>query len=284
MRLFIANYQPQKYGGGWTQSRYIHDGFSEELTNYEQSEIYFIPSPSMVNKEDVERAKDDNKKIVVRVDNILRNSRNRNSGMSRMKKFVDLADVVIYQSEWAKDMLQPLLKRSDGVVIHNSCDTSIFNFKNREENEHAQFIYSRVNRDETKNWEMARFIYQEECARRGNEALLNIVGAYSPELVEYNFDFYNGELYRYWGTVTDPQFMANLYRKSDYLIFTFFNDACSNTLIEALCSGCQILDNYHMADTGGSEEILHYWHKHGGEDYFGLPRMIGEYRKVFESL
>lgn len=281
MRIHIANYSPDRYGGGWTFTKNLTKGVPHE--SYEEADIYFIASPSMVGREDVQKAKQDGKKIVVRIDNILRNSRNRNTGMSRMKEFVDLADEVVYQSEWAKDMLKPYLNR-DGVVIHNACDPTIFNMKGREEHEEAEFIYSRVNRDETKNWEMARFIYQEEAAKRENHCLLNIVGAYSPELVEYNFDFYNGELYTFWGTIKDPQFLANLYKKSDYLIYTFFNDACSNTLIESLCSGCQVLDPYGMAATGGSAEILHYWHEHGAEEYFSLNRMFKEYKEVFECV
>lgn len=281
MNIHLANYDPSRQGGGWTfQSNFVK-GFGQ--TPYDEADIYFIASPSMVNRDEVEGAKQDGKKIVVRIDNILRNSRNRNTGMSRMKSFVDLADAVVYQSGWAMEMLEPFLGRK-GEIIINACDTSIFNMDGREENEQAQFIYSRVNRDETKNWEMARFIYQEECARRNNECLLNIVGQYSGELQEYNFDFYNGELYQFWGVVSDPQFMAQLYKKSDYLIYTFFNDACSNTLIEALCSGCQILDNYHMTETGGAAEIMHYWQEHGAEKFFSLDRMIKEYEEVFSEL
>lgn len=279
MNIQIANYEPNRVGGGWTFTNNLAKGFTHD----EEADIYLVASPSMVSREDVQNAKEKGKKIVVRVDNILRNSRNRNTGMSRMKEFVELADQVVYQSEWAMDMLTPFLNRK-GVVIHNACDTRIFNMQGREENEHAQYIYSRVNRDETKGYEMARFIYQEESARRNNECLLNIVGNYSPELLEYNFDFYNGELFHYWGTVTDPNFMATLYKKSDYLIYTFFNDACSNTLIEALCSGCSIVDPYEMVSTGGSAEIMHYWNEHDGMEYFSLGRMFDQYREVFESL
>lgn len=281
MKIHIANYEPNRQGGGWTFTNNLAKGFKHE--SYEEADIYFIASPSMVSREDVQTAQKDGKKIVVRVDNILRNSRNRNTGMSRMKEFVDLADQVVYQSEWAMDMLQPYLKR-EGVIINNACDTGIFNMQGREENEQAEFLYSRVNRDETKNWEMARFIYQDESAKRNNHCLFNIVGNYSPELVEYNFDFYNGELYHYWGTVTDPNLMATLYKKSDYLIYTFFNDACSNTLIEALCSGCMIVDPYEMLSTGGSAEIMHFWNEHDGMEYFSLARMFKDYQKVFDRL
>lgn len=284
MKIHIANYQPNRQGGGWSFANNFAKAFSDDISDYNDADVYFIVSPSMVAHEDVEKAKRDGKKIVLRVDNIVRNSRNRNTGMSRMKAFADVADVVVYQSEFSKELLGDMFLKKKGVVIHNACDTSIFNDKNRSESTTAKFVYSRVNRDETKNWEMARFIYSMESAQRKGDTLLNIVGAYSPELVEYNFDFYMDEAYKYWGVVNDPNLMANIYRDSDYLIYTFWNDACSNTLIEALCCGCQVIDYYGMVNTGGSEEIMHHWKDHGGNEYFGLDRMKQEYKEAIWQL
>lgn len=276
MKLHIANHQPDRRGGGWTQARYLAEKLGH--VSYEECDTYLIMSASVVEREQVKKAKDDGKRIVLRVDNVLRNSRNRNTGMSRMYDFAQWADLVVYQSTWAMETLSPFLKK-EGVVILNACDTDVFNPKGRQESEVARYLYSRVNRDETKNWEMARHIYSTEHRIKDKKTLLNLVGAYSPELVEYNFDFYNGEDYRFWGEVDQAQ-LADIYRMSDYLIFTFFNDACSNTLIEALCSGCEVLDPYGMSETGGSGEILHYFEDHGGAEYFKLDRMVEDYKKV----
>ena len=275
MRLHIANHLPNKQGGGWTQARYLAEKLGH--VDYYDSDTYLIMSASTVDKRAVRQAKEDGKRIVLRVDNILRNSRNRNTGMSRMREFAELADLVIYQSEWARGLLSEYLGK-EGVVIMNACDQEVFNLRNREESEVARYVYSRVNRDETKNWEMARYIYSVEHQRKDAKTLLNIVGAYSQELLEYNFDFYNGEDYRYWGTV-DAHQMSDIYRMSDWLIFTFFNDCCSNTLIEALCCGCNVLDPYAMSETGGSREIMKKFAKLGAE-YFSLDRMIKEYCEV----
>ncbi len=282
MKVHIANYQPDKLGGGWSFARNLQKAIPEILGDYEESDIYFITSPSMVSKEDVDRAKLDGKKIVLRCDNIVRNSRNRNTGMSRMKRFAEQADLVIYQSNFARDLLMPFTK-VNGAVILNGCDTTIFNPDGRTENTTARFIYSRVNRDETKNFEMARFIFQQESLKRNGDAKLHLVGQFSQELVEYNFDFYMGEQYRHWGTIADIGTLASLYRDSDYLIYTFWNDACSNTLIEALCCGCIPIDYYGMALTGGAPEIIKKFTKYGKE-FFTLERMGLEYRKAFEKL
>lgn len=282
MKLYIAKQDESRLGGGWSWISNIKKALAEDIVSYEEAEVYLIPSPSMVSKEEVDKAQADGKKIVLRVDNIVRNSRNRNTGMSRMKRFADQADLVIYQSRFAKKLLKNFIGK-DGKVILNSCDTDIFNPKGRDESVTARYVYSRVNRDETKNWEMARYIYQEESEMRGNDAILNIVGNYSPELVEYNFDFYQGENYRYWGAINDPLVLADIYRNSDYLIYTFWNDACSNTLIEALCCGCLVADKYGMAKTGGAMEILSNYYTKGLE-YFSLNRMGQEYKKALSAL
>lgn len=281
MKVYIAKSEDHRQGGGWSWISNAKKALSEVITSYEEAEIYLIPSPSMVSKEEVDKAQSDGKKIVLRVDNIVRNSRNRNTGMSRMKRFAEQADVVIYQSEFSRRLLSDYLGK-EGTVILNSCDTDIFNPNGRTESTTARYIYSRVNRDETKNWEMARFTYQIE-AQLKTDTHLHIVGNYSPELVEYNFDFYQNERYRYWGVMTDPSSLASLYRDSDYLIYTFWNDACSNTLIEALCCGCLPVDYYNMLQTGGSPEIIDAFTQKG-EKYFGLNRMGFDYMKAMEDL
>lgn len=283
MKLYIARSDDNKLGGGWSFISNAKKALAEHLTSYDECDIYLIPSPSMVSKEEVDQAQSDGKKIVLRVDNIVRNSRNRNTGMSRMRRFAEQADLVIYQSKFSKELLLPYLG-IDGEVILNSCDTDIFHSRGRLEDTTARYIYSRVNRDETKNWEMARMLFQQESSKRAGEALLNIVGQFSVELTEYNFDFYMGEKYHHWGTVTDPNTMATLYRNSDYLIYSFWNDACSNTLIEALCSGCMVVSPNSMADTGGAPEILSKFFGEGGAEYFGLKRMGNEYLRAMGAL
>lgn len=283
MKIFIPHSEDKKLGGGWSFISNIKKAIPKHISNYEESDIFFIPSPSICSKEEVDKAQSDGKKIVLRCDNIVRNSRNRNTGMSRMKRFAEQADLVIYQSDFARNLLEPYLGIK-GHIILNGCDTEVFHDRGRKEALEARFVYSRVNRDETKNFEMARYIFQEESMKREGDAVLNLIGQYSNELVEYNFDFYMDEKYKHWGTINDPNTMAAIYRNSDYLIYTFWNDACSNTLIEALCSGCLAFDYYGMLDTGGAPEILHMFDEHGGAEYFSLERMGREYLTAMEFL
>jgi len=189
-----------------------------------------------------------------------------------MRDFAELADLVIYQSSWARDYLKPYLK-VDGPVIINGADSEVFYPSDNKQN---IYIYSRFNRDETKNWEVARYWYSRKQLEDPT-AQLWIIGAFSPELIEYNFDFYNGENFRYWGVIQNENTLADILRQAKYFIYTYFADACSNSLIEAIRCGCEIVDPHHFLDTGGAPDIMQT------ED-LPLARMVREYKEVLEQL
>ena len=279
MKIYIANYQPDKLGGGWSFARNFNDAMGEAISDYVSSDIYFITSPSMVQREDVLQAKNDGKKIVLRIDNIVRNSRNRNTGMTRMKDFAEWADLVVYQSVAARNMLMPFLQKS-GPVILNATNENIF--KGSNVGAGYSYLYSRFNRDETKNFEVARS-YFSKISLMEPKSKLTFVGQFSPELVEGNFDFYNNENYHFFGTVNNPNTMAEVYRNNQYLIYSYWNDACSNTLIEALMCGCMVIfpDTYYKQ--GSANEIMTFF-EHYGEYYFHLARMANEYREAMSKL
>jgi glycosyltransferase involved in cell wall biosynthesis len=279
-RIHIAKYEPGRIGGGWTWAREFAKGIGRQLTSYEQCEVYVIPSPSMVERRDVDQAVADGKYVVLRLDNIIRNSRNRNTGMSRMRDFAEKADVLVFQSDFAFDLLKGWVEPRDYAVIHNGCDPEIFHDQDRHESPMDRYLYSRFNRDETKNWEMARYMF-ERIADKDPLSYLTIIGQFSDELREYNFDFYRNEKFQYLGVVQNPETMADIYRNTDQLIYTYFNDACPNTLIEALCCGCEVADWFGMSTTGGATEILAMWERYGAE-YFTTQRMTGEYLEVMK--
>lgn len=281
MKVYFANSSKQAIGGGWSFLANIKKGMPDNVTeDYAEATHYFISGATMVGRDEVSQAKKDGKKIILRIDNAVRNSRNRNTGMSRMYDFAQMADQVIYQSNWALNYLFPFLK-VDGAVILNGVDQDIFNRTGRG-HVGANFLYSRFNRDETKNWEMARYVFSQ-ATRAEKLAKLKIVGQFSQELINGNFDFYDGEDYEYLGIISDPKNMAKIYKNTNQLIYTYFNDCMSNTLIEALCCGCEVYDKYNMSMTGGTPEILqHYYTK--GDEFFSLHRMASEYRNVMESI
>lgn len=281
MKIYIANQSKQSLGGGWSFIDSFKKGF-EIVDNVHDCDIFFIPSPTMTQRDAVWEAKALKKKVVLRIDNAVRDSRNRNTGMSRMFDFAEMADLVIYQSNWAKDYLANFLQYPNSTVIINGTDTDIFNPRGRHETDETVYLYSRYNRDETKNWEMARYWYSQKQMRKDKTKLL-IVGQFSPDLHAANFDFYQGERIQFLGVQESKQALADIYRQSDFLIYPYFCDACSNTLIEALCCGTAVQDIYGMTGTGGAPDIL-FKFQDEGMDYFKLERVNGEYREAFEAL
>lgn len=285
MKVYVARYEPGRIGGGWSFQDNFYKGMDGHVTtDYEQADVYLIAGASMLQRDEVQKAKADGKKIVLRVDNAVRNSRNRNTGMSRLRDFAEMADLVIYQSGWAQDYLSGFLGK-EGKVILNGVDTAIFKPGMAGADPHT-VLYSRFNRDETKNWEAARYWFSR-YSEKHPEARLVIVGQFSQELKEANFDFYNGEQYRYLGVVGQRE-MADVYRNCGKFLYTYFNDACSNTLIEALCSGCQAVGDKYYRRTGGAAEIMAVYEGSKAHDrrnrFFSLERMCLEYQQAIKEI
>jgi glycosyltransferase involved in cell wall biosynthesis len=246
----------------------------------EEADICLVAGVTMVTRETIDKIKGLGKKLVVRLDNVPRNSRNRNTGTSRLKEFSQKANAIVWQSEWAKWYLQDFIAKP-GLIIYNGVDTEVFgpdgdkyDFKGK-----PVFLYSRFNRDETKNWEVAWYEYQL-IQRANREAKLVLVGNFSPEQMEYNFDFFRGERFEYLGIVDNQKEMAKIMRSCDYFLATYFNDCFSNTYLEALCSGVKLT---RISKTGGTSEMLGLWETRGRE-FFSLKRMVEDYLNLFGIL
>lgn len=280
--ICLPSYDEQALGGGWSFISNLKTAIPDYFTDYEHADTFFIPSASMVSRDEVYQAKQDGKKIVLRCDNIIRNSRNRNSGMTRMKDFADWSDLVIYQSEFARDLLDPYLRTKNNTVILNSCNELYFHYPTQEYKLAgvSRYLYARSSTDETKNWDIARISFQNV---QGPKSLTIIGKPFKEDMSLYNYDFYQGENVRYLGEIRDKNTLGDIYRDHDYLVYSYFQDACSNTLIEGLCSGLKILNCYGMAETGGAPEILEKFREFG-QNYFFLERMGMEYIEALESI
>lgn len=283
MKLYIANDSRQSLGGGWSFIANLVKGLNkshkvELVDKLKDSDTVLLPSSSMVDPPTVEKAKNNGKKVFLRVDNIPRNSRNRNTGTSRLCSYAKQADGIIFQSRWAKDYVGWWLEKIEGVdvsskyrIILNGVDTEIFNREGECHNKNI-YLYSRFNRDETKNWHEAWYTFLRTW-RENRDAKLWIVGKFSKDNLKYNFDFFQGENIEYKGIVTDPQYMAMLYKEAGTLLAPYYNDACSNTILEARACGCKIIASF----TGGTPEIME-----DSLDY-SLERMTQEYIDFFEG-
>lgn len=279
MKVFIPEKAKEGLGGGWTFTRNFINCTKKSIefvSNLKQADIYFITGPTIAEKEEVELAQYLGKKIVLRVDNLPRNSRNRNTGASKLLKFASMADLIIYQSQWAKSFLKPFLGK-DGEVIMNGVDTNIFKKEGRkiERQGTPQCLYIRSSRDETKRWEKAWYEFQM-LYFKNPKVHLWIAGKFGPENLEYNFDLFGGaeDRFHFWGMVENREQLAELYRSADILLCPFSNEACSNTINEAMACGIEIV---YEQDGGAIPEQI----KRG---VITLEEMGKEYLRVFESL
>ena len=284
MRVYLPKRaRDDDMGGGWQFSRNIQQALKDKVefvTDPVDTDIFFIPGPTLATRDEGKLAKAAGKKIVLRVDNVPRNSRNRNTGTSRLYDFAQIADAVIYQSHWAHDFIMPFIKK-DGPVILNGADQSVFNEDGPRISREGdpQYLYSRFNRDNIKRWERAWFLFQNKHFKNP-KAHLWIVGSFGPNTVNYDFDFFGGaeERYRYLGLVEDRKEMAKIYRTADYFYYTYEMDACSNTLIEArLCGMKMVTDD--ASNSGSFKEIMGV-----PKSYLSLEHMGKGYLKVFKKV
>ena len=280
MNIFIpAKAKEQTRGGGWQFTANIIKALRGQINfvdRIEDADIFFITGPTLAEKSEVELAVGLGKKVVLRVDNMPRNSRNRNTCSSKLLKYAEVADAVIYQSQWAKDFLKPFLKK-EGEVILNGVDTEIFRAAGEiiKKQGCPQCLYVRSSRDETKRWEKAWYNFQK-LYFNNPQAHLWIVGKFNPENVEYNFDLFGGaeKRYTFLGVIESDKEMAKIYRSADILFIPFSNEACSNTFAEARACGLNVV---YEDDGGGIVEQA----KSG---IINLEEMGKKYMDIFNKL
>lgn len=279
----------QKLGGGFSFRRNFIKGLSflsecKYSEKIEDSDVCLLAGTSMVTRETVDKIKSLNKKLVVRVDGVPRNSNNRNTGTSRLKEFSERADAVIWQCVWAKKYLGDFIKPRKEVTIYNGVDTDVFKpkgpFLDFGERDNV-YLYSRYNRDATKNWEVAWYEFQL-IARRNPRAKLVLVGKWGkpPSLdrwEECRYDFFRGEKYDFRGVVNTSKEMSEILRGCGHFLATYYNDCFSNTYLEALSAGVKL---YKPSMTGGTPELI----KHYEKGDYGLKTMAQHYYNFFKSL
>ena len=282
IKIYIPIIAQYGIGGGWRFTNQLMKALKDKVEFVDQLELcdlYFIPGPTIADKDEVVIAKKLKKKIVLRVDNIVKNSRNRGAGTPRLYEFARMADEVIYQSEWSKEWLKDFLGR-EGEVILNGTDASIFCEKGEKlvPNGTPQYLYCRARRDEDKMWSKAWYEFQKIYFKNPN-AHLWIIGKFSKEVMKNHFDFYGGaeKRYKFFGIIERAEDMAKIYRGADIFIYSYILDACSNSLIEARACGNQIM----RCDNGdsGADEIMAV-----PKEELTMEIMADKYLKVFEKV
>lgn len=269
--IYIANQSKQKLGGGFVFLDNFRKG-SSSLVNFvntwQEAHVVFIASATMTPRDEILAAKAAKKKIVFRIDNMPKDSRNRGTAFSRMKDYGELADVLIFQSEWAKDYVGTWFSQTHGInldkshVIYNGVDTDFFNHQDDPKQRGETYLFTTFNTDENKRFTEAAYDFhlRHREAKKANRKLptLKLVGNFPKEIVPYKFDFFNGEQHSYSPPIADRKKMADVFRSCRYLYFPAFADASPNTVSEAIACGCEIL----LANPiGGTTEVIQQFSK-----------------------
>lgn len=284
MKVYVAWASKNRRGGGWSFYNVLTNALKNRhvfTDRWREADVIIIPSASVITKEEYREYKKNKKRTLLRVDNALKNSRNKGAGMSRLCEMA-LDSHIVYQSQWARGYLSHI---GEGTVIHNGIDISVFkpeggshDFKGA-----PTYIYSRASRGDTKGWHIAYSDYQE-IHRQTPSARLVIIGSFESQLIDNSFDFYNGENIIFLGMISERQEMASILRGCKYMLAPYHNDCFSQTYLEALCCGVKLFcSNNELMLSGGTREMIEKFNEHG-RAYFSDDRMVEEYINYIENV
>lgn len=279
MKIYIPNNSKQSIGGGWTFLSNFKKGSDVEFVEkWQDCDLVLITGATMTDRGEMQEAKKAGKKIVFRVDNIPRDSRNRGTAFSRMLDFARIADFIIFQSEWCRDYAGwwftdngvDITNRS--AIVYNGVDEKAF-YPDENERVEGRYAYVQFNRDENKRMTEAFYMFHQ-AHRKNKDAELYLVGQFSSELIEYGFDFFAGEDVTYLGVIDHRQQLGDIYRSCEYLLFPAFADASPNTVMEAMACGCKVIG---VNEVGGTKELINIQGR-------SIEDMCEDYKVIFEKL
>lgn len=282
MNIYLPNISTQSIGGGWTFMRNLKEGMAKFFPDVKFTEkiaaadIMLVSGVTLSSPEEVEFAKNQGIKIVFRVDNVPKKSRNKRSRVyDNMVKFSDWSDRIVFQSQWAKDYAGFFTGKNAWQIIYNGVDKDIFNpAPERDYTEPKRYLFVQFNRDENKRFPEAAYFFHKRFLE-DKRIKLSLVGQFSPELGSANFDFFADETVDYLGIVGTPEQMASIYKDHDVLLFPAFADAAPNTVLEARACGLEV---ECVNPIGGTSEMLSPFLD------ISLERMCREYYELFKEL
>lgn len=281
MKIYLNIPPKDKVGGGFSFVRNFLKGINgraEIVSRWEDCDVFFICGVTIANEGEIRAARLAGKKIVFRVDNVPRKSRNRRSTPhERMKEYAELSDVVVYQSEWAKWYCEPLC--GEGTVIYNGVDLEIFSPMKSVQNAH-RYLFVYHGKNEQKQFWAAHQIFQREhrlFPKQSEFWFINDFGSELAGLQDANYDFWNGEKFEHLPKISEPIEMADLMRMSKFLIYPAIADASPNVVLEARACGMEIIGHPDKT-VSGTAELL------DPSLDISLSRMVDEYLNLFEFI
>lgn len=264
-------------GGAWTFIRNLKKGLEQAghwlITDRNaEADIALVAGATTVVRETFYEIQK-RMPVVLRIDGIPEDWRNRGTGTTRLKEFAKAADGVIYQSEWSRNLVGKLLGR-DGGVIYNGVDFDVFKPSGEKAplpKGNPKVLHVMWRQDPAKRPEEVIWSFREYSLINKN-ALLVLVGNYPQGWADYNFGLFNDEKFIHIAEAREEE-LAKIMRACDVLWFPSFADTCPNTVLEAMACGLPVeLTNEY----GGVEEIV----KRGTPD--NVRQMAEQYFTFFE--
>ncbi len=285
MKIYIPNSSKQSLGGGFTFLKSIQKGIQDVtfVNSFQECDIVLITGATITQRQEILDAKSIGKKIIFRIDNLPKDSRNRGTAFSRMFDFAKLADWLVFQSEWAKEYVgwwfedKGLDISNKNSIIYNGVDSDSFFTNESSIRKTGRYLVVQFNRDENKRIPESFYKFHQ-AYRKDKNIELFVVGKFSSELVSYNFDFFAGEDVKYLGVINDPKQLGEIMRSCEFILFTAYIDASPNTLAEALACGCIPLG---INPEGGSIEIVKRYEKGIRPT---IQNMGKDYKKIFSKV
>ncbi len=283
IKIYAPNTKGEEgLGGGHTFYRNFLKGMKnfkdvEFVNSWRECGIFFVSGITIVDMTELRNAEEAGKKIVLRVDNVPRKSRNlRSSPHERLKEVADMADIIIYQSKWAEEYCKPLC--GDGTVIYNGTDGEVFYPALETEDRPNNYLYLYHGKNEQKQFWTAHYHFQM-IARKNPKAKFFFVYDFGSELrplLDNNFDFWNNEKYEYIPKIEQAEEVAELMRDCGTLIYPAICDASPNTVIEARACGMEVI-GYPDETMSGTAELMNLTSlslENMCEDYYGVFKLL----------
>ncbi len=269
MKIYIPSFEKltTTIGGGNTFTQNLAHAIKgsdiEVVSKMGRADTVLIIGPTTAERNEIYLAKEQGKKIILRLDGVCEDWRNRGTGISRMIDFCDIAHLVIYQSEFVREsVVEPverlLGKKLNSKLIYNGVDTDIFNKtgpKLARGGRDKIYVHVHYRKDPNKRYEEVMHTYRMLHMKEKNIALW-LIGRFPTIYREYKFGFWNNEVVQYLGIVNDKPTLAMYLRTADAMIFPSYADPAPNTVLEALACGLEITN---VNEVGGTKELVQKW-------------------------
>lgn len=227
-----------------------------KIVDHDAPTVKFIISVAFLNTDTMRAAKtrDPNIKFIQRMDGLpfvsfLGDDSGQQPGeiqkcvMDAMIGNYNMADLIVWQSQWAREQWQPFVDvTKKNVVIYNGVDLEIFNTN-------GNFMALPGNKTKIlhSNWSIfphKRVDILFDAIKNFPAVDFHCVGNYETIETAQTFqkftEFPNAT---YYGPVKVPKQLVNLYRAVDAILFTSEHEGSPNVCLEAMACGCPIIYN-----------------------------------------